>query len=170
MEALVDELPVRLAARGGHIPSAFLNALQSPESDQNDRSRHHIAFLNPQTAGWLLDAGSRRLRRVFRNTGVPLTAVEAYVSVRNDEPALEAALAWYRAPEALRTALGLIVVPTLYIWGDQDSTVSRLAAEGTASYVSAAYRFEVLAGIGHFITDQAPGRVNQLLLEHLAHR
>jgi hypothetical protein len=34
--------------------------------------------------------------------------------------------------------------------------------------VSGPYRFEVLPGIGHFSNDQAPARVNALLLEHLA--
>ena len=83
-------------------------------------------------------------------------------------PALEAALAWYRAQEGLQVALGRIVVPTLYIWGDADSTVGRAAAEGTAAFINAPYRFEVLAGIGHFATDQVPDAVNELLLAHLA--
>ena len=45
--------------------------------------------------------------------------------------------------------------------------VGRAAAEGTADDVSGPYRFEVLAGVGHFATDQAPDQVNALLLAHL---
>jgi pimeloyl-ACP methyl ester carboxylesterase len=81
---------------------------------------------------------------------------------------MEAALAWYRARGAIRKPIGPIRVPTLYIWGDADDTVGRMAAEGTEDFVAAPYRFEVLAGIGHFAADQAPDRVSELLLEHLA--
>lgn len=47
-------------------------------------------------------------------------------------------------------------------------TVGRIAAEGTADFVAAPYRFEVLPGVGHFAADQMPGRVSELLLEQVA--
>ena len=81
---------------------------------------------------------------------------------------MEAALAWYRARGAIRGPLGPIRVPTLYIWGDADDTVGRAAAEGTVDFIAAPYRFEVLPGVGHFAADQAPERVCELMLEHLA--
>jgi pimeloyl-ACP methyl ester carboxylesterase len=77
-------------------------------------------------------------------------------------------LAWYRARGAIRGPLGPIRVPTLYIWGDLDDTVGRVAAEGTIGFIAAPYRFEVLSGVGHFAADQAPDRVSELLLEHVA--
>ena len=52
----------------------------------------------------------------------------------------------------------------MYLWGDQDATVGRMAAEATANFVPAPFRFEVLPGVGHFITDQASDRVNELML------
>jgi pimeloyl-ACP methyl ester carboxylesterase len=54
------------------------------------------------------------------------------------------------------------------VWGDADDTVGRAAAEGTGEFVSGPYRFETLPGVGHFIADQAPDRLNQLLLAHLS--
>ena len=66
-------------------------------------------------------------------------------------------------------ALGAEVsVPTLYIWGDEDHSVGRSAATWTAEHVIGPYRFEVIPGIGHFITDQIPAAVTRLLLSHLA--
>jgi len=59
-------------------------------------------------------------------------------------------------------------VPTLYIWGDADDTVGRLAAEGTRDFVAAPYHFEVLPGVGHFAAEQVPERVSELMLQHLA--
>ncbi len=86
------------------------------------------------------------------------------------QEALDAAINWYRAPRVASGALALpdvpaVTVPTMYLWGDQDATVGRMAAEATVSFVWAPYRFEVLPGVGHFITDQASERVNDLMLQ-----
>jgi pimeloyl-ACP methyl ester carboxylesterase len=148
-------------------PAAFVRALEAPDGDQKHRSRHHRAFLDPGTASLLLENDAHRLRRNLAEAGVPSDAVELYVSVLGTAPAMEAALAWYRAQGGLRVALGPIAVPTLYLWGDADTTVGRAAAEGTAEFVTGPYRFAVLPGIGHFATDQVPEQVNALLLEHL---
>ena len=99
---------------------------------------------------------------------MPADAVELYVSVLGTPDAIEAALAWYRAQKELRVATGVITVPTLYVWGDADSSVSPAAAQGTAEFVSGPYRFVTLPGVGHFSTDQQSQRINELLLEHLA--
>jgi pimeloyl-ACP methyl ester carboxylesterase len=90
------------------------------------------------------------------------------MSVLGNQGAMEAALAWYRARGAIRSPLPSITVPVLYIWGDADDTVGRAAAEGTREFVSGPYQFEVLPGISHFAAEQAPERVTELLLAHLA--
>ena len=79
---------------------------------------------------------------------------DRHLGVLGNKPAMEAALAWYRARGAIRSPLGPIRVPTLFIWGDADDTVGRTAAEGTEDFVAAPYRFEVLPGVGHFAADQ----------------
>ncbi len=149
-------------------PVAFAAALQAPDGDQKHRSRHHRAFLDPATAGLLLADDARRLRRNLAAAHVPPAAIEDYVGVLGSAPAMEAALAWYRAQQGLRVPLGRIRVPVLYLWGDADESVGPLAAEGTHAQVEAQYRFEVLPGIGHFITDQDAGAVTRLLAQHLA--
>jgi pimeloyl-ACP methyl ester carboxylesterase len=58
-------------------------------------------------------------------------------------------------------------VPTLYIWGDADDTVGRAASEGTKDFIDAPYRFEVLPGGGHFVAEQFPQQVSELLLDHI---
>jgi pimeloyl-ACP methyl ester carboxylesterase len=148
-------------------PSAFVRALQAADGEQKQRSRHHRAFQDPNTARMLLEDGARRLRRNLAHANVPPASIEEHVSVLGNEAAMEAALAWYRAQLGLRVELGKVEVPTLYIWGDSDSTVTRTAAEGTAEFVTGPYRFAVLPGIDHFSTDQAPQDVTRLLLEHI---
>jgi pimeloyl-ACP methyl ester carboxylesterase len=149
-------------------PNAFNRALQMPDGEQARRSGHHKAFLEPGAVPKILADDARWLRERLSNSGVPAAAIERHISVLGNEPAMEAALTWYRARGAIRPPIGVISVPVLYIWGDADDTVGRVAAEGTGEFVSGPYQFEVLPGVGHFAADQAPDRVNELMLAHLA--
>ena len=149
-------------------PNAFNRALAMPDGEQAQRSRHHKAFLEPDAGPLLLADGARRLRERWVASGVPAAAIEQHISVLGNAQAMEAALTWYRARGAIRAPLGAIGVPVLYVWGDADDTVGRVAAEGTREFVSGPYRFEILRGIGHFAVEQAPEKVNELLLAHLA--
>lgn len=149
-------------------PQAFLRALKDPDGEQKSRSKHHRSFLSSDTASLLLADDASRLRQMLLGSGVPSETVDDYVSILGDPQALEAALAWYRASPNLDVPIGLISVPTLYIWGDADQTVGRAAAEATSDYLRASCQFAVLPGVGHFASDQAPEQVNQLLLHHLA--
>jgi pimeloyl-ACP methyl ester carboxylesterase len=169
--SLADRFPQRLASLtvlSRPHPNAFNRALQMADGEQAQRSRHHKAFLEPDAADVVLADDCKWLRERLAAAGVPAAAIEKHLGVLGNKDAMEAALAWYRARGAIRGPLGVIQVPTLYIWGDADDTVGRIAAEGTKEFVSAPYRFEVLPGVGHFAADQAPERVNQLLLSHLA--
>jgi pimeloyl-ACP methyl ester carboxylesterase len=150
-------------------PGAFRRAFQQDADDQRHRSRHHRAFHDPTTVGLLLDNGAERLRRSLTDRGVPGPAVEEYLSVLGAPAALEAALAWYRAVGALASVeVGPISVPTLYLWGDADHSVGASAARWTADFATGPFRFEIVPGVGHFITDEAPDLVTAHLLEHLA--
>jgi pimeloyl-ACP methyl ester carboxylesterase len=169
--SLADRYPQRLASLtvlSRPHPNSFNRALQMPNGDQAHRSRHHKAFLEPGAADVVLADNARWLRERLAAEGVPAAAIAEHLSVIGNKEAMEAALTWYRARGAIRTPLGPIRVPTLYIWGDADDTVGRIAAEGTIDFVAAPYRFHVLPGIGHFAADQAPDRVNELLLAHVA--
>jgi pimeloyl-ACP methyl ester carboxylesterase len=153
-------------------PAAFARALAS-DPQQSERSKHHRAFQDPNTAALLIEDGARRLRRMLRDHGVPDVDAEAYVAPLSTHAAIDAALNWYRA--SFRGASGLALsdtpavrVPTVFLWGDADQTVGRLAAEATREFVTGAYRFVVVPGAGHFITDQAAEVVTKELLAHLA--
>ncbi len=96
-----------------------------------------------------------------------------HLSVLGSRPAMDAALNWYRAAFAGGSTLALsevppIEVPTLYIWGREDMSVGERAATLTPEYVKAECRFEAIDGAGHFLAEEVPDRVNELLLEHFA--
>jgi len=148
-------------------PNAFNRALQMVDGEQADRSRHHKAFLEPDAADVVLADDCKWLRDRLVANRVPADAIERHLAVLGNKDAMEAALAWYRARGAIRGPLGPIRVPTLYIWGDADDTVGRVAAEGTRDFIAAPYQFEVLPGVGHFAADQAAERVSELLLAHI---
>jgi pimeloyl-ACP methyl ester carboxylesterase len=169
--ALADRFPQRIASLtvlSRPHPNAFNRALLTADADQAQRSRHHTAFLEPDAADVVLADDSKWLRERLAASGVPAAAIAQHLAVLGNKAAMQAALAWYRARGAIRSPLGPIRIPTLYIWGDADDTVGRVAAEGTVDFIAAPYCFEVLPGVGHFAADQAPDRVNELLLRHVA--
>jgi pimeloyl-ACP methyl ester carboxylesterase len=168
---LADRYPERLASLtilSRPHPNAFNRALQMVDGEQAQRSKHHNWFLEPDAAEKVLADDCKWLRDRLAANGVPSRAIKQHLAVLGNKHAMEGALAWYRARGAIRGPLGPIRVPTLYIWGDADDTVGRVAAEGTVDFIAAPYRFEVLPGVGHFAADQAPERVSELMLEHLA--
>ncbi len=169
--AIADRTPERLASLSilsRPHPMAFNRALEMPDGEQKRRSAHHRWFLEPDAVARLLADDVRWLRDRHKANSVPAAATERHIAVIGNEAAMSGALAWYRARGTHHKPVGKTVVPTLYIWGDADDTVGRAAAEGTAEFVSAPYRFAVLPGGGHFVADQFPGEANALLLAHLA--
>lgn len=147
-------------------PGAFARAL-AEDPEQPLRSRHHKAFLEPDAVPKLLAEDCAWLRTRHRAQGIPPAQTEKHLAVLGNAAAMEAALAWYRARGTVHRPIPAIRVPTLFLWGDADDTVGRMAAEGTRDFIAAPYRFEMLPGAGHYAPDQMPERVNALLLEHL---
>jgi len=148
-------------------PLSFRRALQRPDGEQKHRSRHHGKFLEADTGRLLLEDNARRLRAGLFGQDVSKAAIEDHVSVLGSPAAIEAALAWYRANKGLAGDFGPIRVPTLYIWGDNDATVGRDAAQGTGEFIDADFAMEVLPGVGHFVMDQAAARATELMLAHI---
>ena len=146
-------------------PQAFVAAFAKDQA-QAERSKHHRAFQQADAAQKLLQDDAKSLRAMFSHQGVGALDQQAYLSILGQFDALNAAINWYRAPvqAGAEQPLGgseipAVTVPTLYIWGDADATVGSVAAHGTADFVAADYRFEVLPEIGHFITDQFRGKL-----------
>ena len=85
--------------------------------------------------------------------------------------ALTAALNWYRAMplngSGLRAA-DKITVPTLYVWSDRDIAITAKPARDTANYVSGPYRFETLHGASHWLPEEKPTEIADMLLQWFA--
>lgn len=160
---------LKLAVLSRPHPAAFARAFAEDKA-QAQRSGHHRTLLADDAAAGIRADDFAGFRRLFASQGVPADTAQAYIDTLSPPGAVEAAIAWYKAggSAALRARdVPPTALPTLYVWGDADSTVGRMAAEATADFVTGPYRFEAIPGAGHFLTDDVAETVNRLLLAHL---
>ncbi|MBT6277695.1 MAG: alpha/beta hydrolase, partial [Chromatiales bacterium] len=148
-------------------PAAFAQAMER-DAAQANRSRHHKAFQDQDMASKLLAEGAKAVRNTlcFENaqglfgkeaTQGPLkrrmsdAMADQHLSVLGTEQAMNAALNWYRSAFAGGSTLAIadvppVTVPTLYLWGNEDMSVGKIAATLTADQVHALYTFETIDG------------------------
>jgi pimeloyl-ACP methyl ester carboxylesterase len=148
-------------------PSAFARAM-AEDPEQANRSQHHRTFRQADAADRLRRDGFKMLRAAMRREGITPENVDVYLQAFSESGALEAAINWYRASTIASAQVQPVSMSTLYIWGTADGTVGRRAAELTQQFVTGPYRFEQIEGGGHFVVDQFPERVAQLLIAHLS--
>ena len=133
------------------------------DEDQRRRSQYMRDWKDPATEAAMLGG---ELERVFG--GLPGVDAPVYLERLREPGALTAALAYYRAQSRRDLeGLGPVEVPVLHVWSDGDEALGRYGAERTGAHVQGPYRFEELAGVSHWIPEQAPERLVPLLLEHL---
>jgi pimeloyl-ACP methyl ester carboxylesterase len=113
----------------------------------------------------MLAGGGRMFKRNLVGMGLDPAIAEQYVERMRQPGALTAALNWYRTMRGFQVPPS--TVPTLYVWSTKDAALGRRAAEATAEFVRAPYRFEVLEGVSHWIPEEVPDRVAALVLEHI---
>jgi pimeloyl-ACP methyl ester carboxylesterase len=148
-------------------PTPFGDALREDE-DQQLRSQYIQVYRS--SAGHaekqLLAEDALALRRAFDHK-IPPSHLDEYLSRLREPGALTAALNWYRANPLQRLTAPVITVPTLYVWSTEDVAIGSTAALATDKYVSAAYRFEMVEDVSHWVPEEAPDTMTGLLLEHL---
>jgi len=147
-------------------PAAFLSSFLT--SSQALHSWYMLFFQLP----WLPERiGRSRLgARWLISSGQTPGRVERDLTRLAAPGALTGPLNYYRAMPLLRptTARRPVRVPTLFIWSDGDIAITRRAATRCARWVrDAPYQFEVLDGVSHWIPEQAPQRLAELMLPHL---
>ncbi len=138
-----------VAASVGH-PRAFSEALRT-DPEQRARSGYMREFLDPGTEARLLADDAAALRELVLHGAVAPAAL--------DPAGLTAALGWYRAmatTAADHQGTPDVEVPTTYLWSTGDAALGRTQAVATARCVRGEYRFVELAGVSHWIPDEAP--------------
>lgn len=110
--------------------------------------------------------GGTNFRRGLVKSGLTEEAADRYATPLRDRAAARAAVNWYRGLPLSRAPKGKVTVPAMYVYATEDQFLGRKAADLTADYVAAPYRYEVLEGRTHWLPEEAPEDVARLLVEH----
>jgi pimeloyl-ACP methyl ester carboxylesterase len=143
--------------------AAYGSALQS-DPDQQERASYIGLLRQAGKAEEVLLADDARRLVAMYGDAVPAEQVASYVGQLSEPGALTAALNWYRAMRADLSSLPPVRVPTTYVWSDQDLAIGRSSAERCGEFVDADYRYIELAGISHWIPEQAPEVLAEAIL------
>ena len=83
--------------------------------------------------------------------------------------ALPGALNWYRGMPFWRRddQVGMIRVPTTYVWSDGDFALGRAGAERSSRFVDAPYEFRVIHDADHWLPESRPAEVASAILDRI---
>jgi len=116
----------------------------------------------------VLRAGDgRRLRQVLDGSGLDAAGVDRYIAPLLAPGALTAALNWYRALTRGVPDVTPSRVPTTYVWSDGDMAIGRTAAAACHRHVSGDYEFVELPGVSHWVADEVPDRLADIILTRI---
>ena len=156
-------------------PAVFRAVLRrSPR--QLARSWYVFFFQLPALPELLLRArGARAIADAFRGMAVDKAAFPPDVLAHYQDNALKpgamtAMVNYYRANFATlaeRAPTPRIDVPTLMIWGEQDTALGVELTVGYSPYVTD-FTLKRLPGVSHWVQQEAPGQVNDAMLGWLA--
>jgi epoxide hydrolase 4 len=119
--------------------------------------------------------GAAGIKAAFANMAVdksrfPPEVLEVYADAALRPGALTAMINYYRALVRHRDSVeigdGQVDVPTLMIWGEEDSALNIHCTQGTEAYVKD-FTLHRLPGVSHWVQQEAPEAVNALLAEWL---
>lgn len=116
--------------------------------------------------------GAEPIGRAFTEMAVdksrfPEAVVNEYRSNAMRPGAMKAMVNYYRAAmragaKAMSPEPGLVEVPTLMIWGENDTALGKETTYGTDAYVKD-LTLRYLPGVSHWVQQEAPERVNGML-------
>jgi pimeloyl-ACP methyl ester carboxylesterase len=154
-------------------PRAFLAAKHGGPSadgdDQAERSSYMRVFREPGSEDLLLADDCAALRVALEAAGLDVESIVHHLGRLADPVAMVGALNWYRGANPNDAAgMGPITTPTLYVWSTDDLALGRAAAEATGAEVDGPYQFVELAGVSHWIPEEAPDALTHALLAHLS--
>jgi pimeloyl-ACP methyl ester carboxylesterase len=156
-------------------PMCFAAALK--HWPQRRRSWYVAMFQLPRLPEWSLGRNDAAgIRRAFRGMAVdksrfPDAVLDVYAKAAQRPGALTAMVNWYRAAVRHRDRLtlaneGRVEVPTLIVWGEEDSALGLETLDGTGEYVSD-LTIRRLPGVSHWVQQEAPEQVNAILRDWL---
>ena len=148
---------------------------------QLKRSWYIFFFQLPWLPEWAIRRdGAKAIGQAFRGMAVdksrfPDQVLDVFRRNASQPGALTAMINYYRAavrggvrPKQARVP-GRLDVPTLMIWGEEDSALGKELTTGTENLV-ADFTVHYLPGVSHWVQQEAPEKVNELLRSWLESR
>ena len=150
-------------------PLAFQSSLET-DPEQQSKSAYFALFVTPSVPEILFAFNSFSMLRDVLD-GMSPEKMQEYIDVFSEPGALTAALNWYRASFAMQppdgeNQNGDVFVPTLFIWGNQDTAVGRKGTELMADYMQGPYSILELDA-GHWLLSEKPEQVIEPVLAHI---
>ena len=147
-------------------PSAFIKAFKT-DPVQRHKSKYIRWLMIPYFSEWWLRRNQfALLKRLWKRSSED--EVKHYIKTFSNKASLTGALNYYRAnfgkhrPEKI----GIIRVPTQFIWGNRDLAVSQTAAYGNDPYIEAAYEFVELS-CGHWLVQENLTAIKKEIRKHI---
>lgn len=150
-------------------PGAFVKSFAT--SRQGLASWYMYFFQLPRIPEWLLTGRNGAFAvKALRRSGQTAAMAERDARAMREPGAATGWINWYRAIPLsdLRAIRQRISVSTMYVWSDGDIALLPKAARDTARYVDGEYRFEILPGVSHWIPEEEPDKLADLLLDWFA--
>jgi len=160
-----DRVKTLTAVSVPHL-AAYGRALRD-DLDQQQRGAYIGLLRQPgKSEDLLLEDDAARLRAMYGGA-VPADQAAEHLRILTEPGALTAALNWYRAMTSELGELASVKVPTTYVWSDGDIAIGRSGAENCGTFVDAPYEFIELAGISHWIPEEAPDALATAILKRV---
>ncbi|MBE9178752.1 alpha/beta hydrolase [Oculatella sp. LEGE 06141] len=168
------ELVDRLIVLNLPHPAKFAEGLRTPQ--QLLRSSYIFFFQLPWLPEFIIEtSGYQLISNAIQGMAVDKTAftpedLELYRTAAAKPGALTAMLNYYRnvfQQGLTRTDWGILQVPTLMIWGEDDTALGTELTYGTDAYVED-LRICYIPNCSHWVQQERPDLVNQYMRQFLA--
>jgi pimeloyl-ACP methyl ester carboxylesterase len=167
----------RLAILNAPHPQRFFQEIAG-NLDQVLRSWYIFAFQIPGIPEWLIQQNLKDfVKAAFQGQAVRKGAFSAeetqiYQTALAKPGVLGAALNYYRQLFNLNSwnwgqKTDLVTAPTLVLWGEDDTFLSKKLTEGLDRLIAAPFQLKLVPHCGHWIQQEAPQTVNRELINFL---
>lgn len=167
------EMLERLIVLNMPHPAKFADGLRTPQ--QLLRSSYAFFFQLPVLPELLIQSSDYgAIESAFKGMAVNKSAItqadiEAYKDAASRRGALTAMLNYYRNafPSMTLRDWSILQVPTLMIWGEEDTALGKELTYGTEKYVRD-FQIRYIPNCSHWVQQERPELVNQYMREFLA--
>ncbi|MGL4305468.1 MAG: alpha/beta fold hydrolase [Mycobacteriaceae bacterium] len=148
-------------------PAAFIRSLFN--SDQAIRTYFMFLFQIPWVPELMMRVCPEHLDRMLLSARMSLSDRDRAHEEVIDRKNFSKTFHWCRAMflrfpwEHSRK----VKAPTTHVWGSNDNKISWRGVELTERYTSGPYRLEILSGATHWIPEQDPSRLGQIIAERI---